>query len=96
MELNGFNVTGMEASAPEAEMVVIALEYGTLPSPRVHLSLRADNWLHVHGEPDSTKGRAIKGQIRDAFYQDADDWKEMVWERGIETQRLALRGLTQG
>ena len=96
VELNGFNVTGMQASAPEAEMVVIALEYGTLPSPRVHLSLRADNWLHVHGEPDSTKGRAIKGQIRDAFYQDADDWKEMVWERGIETQRLALRGLTQG
>ena len=96
VELNGFNVTGMEASAPEAEMVVIALEYGTLPSPQVHLSLRADNWLHVHGEPDSTKGRAIKDQIRDAFYQDADDWKEMVWERGIETQRLALRGLTQG
>ena len=96
VERNGFNVTGMEASAPEAEMVVIALEYGTLPSPRVHLSLRADNWLHVHGEPDSTKGRAIKDQIRDAFYQDADDWKEMVWERGIETQRLALRGLTQG
>lgn len=96
VELNGFNVTGMEASAPAAEMVVIALEYGTLPSPQVHLSLRADNWLHVHGEPDSTKGRAIKDQIRDAFYQDADDWKEMVWERGIETQRLALRGLTQG
>lgn len=96
VELNGFNVTGMEASAPEAEMVVIALEYGTLPSPQVRLSLRADNWLHVHGEPDSTKGRAIKEQIREAFYQDADDWKEMVWERGIETQRLALRGLTQG
>lgn len=92
--LNGFNVTGMETSAPQSEMVVIALEYGTLPSPEVRLSLRADNWLHVHGEPDSSKGRAIKAQIREAFYQDADDWKDMIWERGIETQHMAIKGLT--
>ncbi len=93
IEICGFNVTGMEQSVPQARITAIALEYGTLPSSEVRLSLRADNWLHLHGEPDSAKGRAIKEQIRAAFYQDQDDWKEMVWERGIESQRLALAGL---
>ena len=51
---------------------------------------------HLHGEIDSAKGRAIKAQIREAFYQDADDWKEMIWERAVETQRLATAGLSGG
>ena len=94
VELFGFNVMGMEQAIPAgAALTAVALEYGTIPSPEVRLALRADNWLHVHGEPDSAKGRAIKGQIRDAFYQDQDDWKEMVWERALETQRMALKGL---
>ncbi len=93
VELFGVNLTAMEAALPKARMTGIALEYGTLPTEDVKLALRADNWLHVHGEVDSGKGRAIKGQIREAFYQDADDWKEMIWERAVETQRLALAGL---
>ena len=96
VEICGFNVTGMEEAAPRARLTAIALEYGTLPTPEVSLALRADNWLHIHGELDSVKGRGIKEQIRAAFYQDQDDWKEMVWERAVETQRLALAGLTGG
>ena len=93
VELFGVNLTAMEAALPRARMTGIALEYGTLPTEQVKLALRADNWLHVHGEVNSAKGRAIKGQIREAFYQDADDWKDMIWERAMETQRLALAGL---
>jgi Protein of unknown function (DUF2817) len=95
-EIRGFNVIGMEAAIPDAELTAIALECGTLPSEEVKLALRADNWLHLHGDPASAKGRALKAQIRAAFYEDADDWKEMVWERAVETQRLALAGLTGG
>lgn len=92
-ELNGVNLQGMELALSNSSVTGIALEYGTIPTPQVRRALRADNWLHLYGELESSKGRAIKTQIRDAFYQDADDWKEMVWERGIETQRLALRGM---
>ncbi|WP_299615373.1 M14 family metallopeptidase [Pelagibius sp.] len=95
-EIHGFNVIGMEEALPEASMTAIALEYGTLPTEEVKLALRADNWLHLHGDLASAKGRAIKDQIREAFYQDADDWKQMVWERAIQTQRLALAGLSDG
>ncbi len=93
-EIRGHNVIGMEAAAPQAEVTAIALEYGTLPTEEVKLALRADNWLHLYGAVNSAKGRAIKAQIREAFYQDADDWKQMVWDRAVETQRLALAGLT--
>ncbi|MEO3431108.1 M14 family metallopeptidase [Pelagibius sp. CAU 1746] len=92
-EIRGFNVIGMEEALPGVELTAVALEYGTLPTEEVKLALRADNWLHLHGDMTSAKGGAIKDQIREAFYQDADDWKEMIWERALETQRLALAGL---
>ncbi len=95
-ELHGVNTLGMEEALPGAELTAIAIEYGTLPTEQVKLALRADNWLHLYGEPGSVKGRAIKDQIREAFYQDADDWKDMVWDRAVETQRLAIAGLAGG
>ena len=57
--------------------------------------MRADNWLHIHGQLDSAQGRTIKGQIRDAFYQEKDDWKRMVHERGIDVFRRTIMGLAQ-
>ena len=33
--------------------------------------------------------------MRRCFYGDADDWKDMIWERALDTQRLALAGLTE-
>ena len=96
VELFGFNVAGMETALAHTELTAIALEFGTQPSTLVRQSLRADNWLHLHGELASPKGRAIKRDIRDAFYQDQDDWKEMIFERSVETQKMALAGLAQG
>jgi len=93
VELFGVNLNAMEEALPHAQMTGIALEYGTIPTEQVKLALRADNWLHAHGKVESPKGRTIKEQIREAFYQDADDWKQMIWDRAVETQRLALAGL---
>ncbi len=98
VELSGANVTGMERALGIAgdsgrELTAIALEYGTQPTREVLLALRADNWLHLHGDPASEQGREIKRQIRDALYPDADDWKQMVFQRAVETQNLAVKGL---
>ncbi|MGD1878144.1 MAG: M14 family metallopeptidase [Kiloniellaceae bacterium] len=95
-EIRGFNMIGMAEAIPQTEVTAIALEYGTLPTEQVKLALRADNWLHLHGDPASTKGKAIKAQLREAFYQEADDWKQMIWDRAVETQRAALAGLANG
>ena len=91
--LTGTNLQAFINRLDQAEVTAIALEYGTLPLDQVLLALRADNWLHAHGDMESEQGRAIKARSRDAFYQDSDDWKQMVWSRGIDTQEIALARL---
>jgi hypothetical protein len=84
---------GLERELELAKVTSMALEYGTQPVPDVLLALRADNWLHRHGDPASAQGREIKRQIRDAFYQDKDDWKEMVLKRALEMIDRAVAGV---
>lgn len=86
-------LTGLERALPGAEVTGMALEYGVRPLEESIDAVRADNWLHHHGNLDSPEGRAIKAQIRATFYGDADDWKEMVFEQAMDAQRRALSGL---
>ena len=58
-------------------------------------ALRGDNWLYHKGDHDSALATQIKADIRDAFYPDQDDWKQMVWSRAREVTERALRGLQQ-
>jgi predicted deacylase len=73
---------GVCQTLANAKVAGITLEYGTIPKEDMIRAVRADNWLYVHGKVDSPKGREIKAQIRAAFYQEHDDWKQMVAERG--------------
>ncbi len=86
---------GVEEALPSAAVGGITLEYGTEPLRDMLDAVRADNWLHAHGRLDSPEGRAIKAQIRKAFYPDADDWRAMVWERAVEVTRRMARPLAQ-
>ena len=86
---------GLTESIPLAEVTGVTLEYGTVPLEDMLLAVRADNWLHVHGDLADTKGKEIKSQIRAAFYQDKDDWKNMVLDRAVDVAERAMKGLTQ-
>jgi hypothetical protein len=76
-----------------AEVTGMALEVGTQDLMAVMDALRADAWLHAHGDPASEQGRAIKAKIRDAFYGDADDWKGMVAGQSLLAVKQAITGL---
>ncbi|MEM7705046.1 MAG: M14 family metallopeptidase [Pseudomonadota bacterium] len=91
--LHGTNMEAWVRYLSHAQVTATVLEYGTQPLSQVLTALRADNWLHAHGDINSDLGKQIKRQARDAFYQDADDWKTMVWSRGIDTQEIALARL---
>jgi len=93
--INGMNQAGMVAALPGSQVHVVALEYGTWEPPVVLTSLRADNWLHKHGEIDSPQGRSIKAEIRHALYPDADDWRNLVWDRALQINRGLINGLAQ-
>ena len=85
----------LDDELPQAAVTGITLEYGTLPVKAMLDSIRADNWLHIHGSLDSPEGRAIKAQIRQAFYPDKNDWRRMVWERVVDVTRRMTKGLAE-
>ena len=77
----------------QAEYTGIALEYGTVPVMDVMTALRADQWLENHPEARAEQRRAIKQQVRDAFYTDTDTWKQRIVEQAAEAAIQAVRGL---
>lgn len=92
--LTGTNSLGIAPHLPDdASFTMVTLEYGTRPLAEVLDSVRADCWLHAHGDLDSEQGRTIKKEIRRCFYGDAEDWNEMVWRRAEATQAAMLKGL---
>jgi hypothetical protein len=93
-KIAGDGLDAAPALLPNAEVTGMALEVGTQSLGQVLLALRADAWLHAHGDPESPPGLAIKRQIRDAYYGDADDWKGMVAAQSMLVCRQALAGLT--
>jgi len=84
----GFVTGACYDECPGAEITAMALEYGTVALPQVLHALRADHWLHNHPEAAAALRLPIRQQMRDAFYVDADDWKEQVFG---EARSAALR-----
>jgi len=93
--ITGDVTIGLDESLPGAAVTGITLEYGTVPIRDMLDALRADNWLHFHGRLESPQGRAIKARMREAFYPDSEEWREMAWERAVDVTRRASRALTR-
>ncbi|MFI4974619.1 MAG: M14 family metallopeptidase, partial [Caulobacterales bacterium] len=95
-DIKGDGLAAATTLLPHAAVTGMALEVGTLPSAAVTAALRADAWLHAHGDPTGPAAGPIKAQMRDAFYGDADDWKGMVAAQSLLVCREALAGLSRG
>jgi predicted deacylase len=92
--LTGPIQTALHEECSRARHVGICLEFGTHPMPRVMNALRAEHWLHRHGA-DTAQSAAIRRELKDAFYPDADDWKLSVAQQGREACLQALEGLQE-
>jgi hypothetical protein len=91
--LSGVNYNAVYDECPGVAYAGMALEYGTLPLSEMLQSLRADQWLRSHPESDAALRTAIKQQVRDAFYCDADDWKATVYEQARAACLIAVSQL---
>lgn len=67
--------------APGAEVTAAALEFGTVDQITVLQALRADAWLHAHGDPTGPDAAAVRHQVRRAFADDDPAWLDTVWVR---------------
>lgn len=74
---------GLEAELdPATSAVPVVIEFGTLDAATVLAGMRADNWLHHHGDPTSELGRRIRAGMREAFFVDDERWREQVATAG--------------
>jgi len=73
----------------------LCLEFGTYDPERGRRVLRDDHWLHAYGKLDSRSDAAmrIRRAVREHYYPEALDWKEMVLCRSRQVQRQILEGL---
>ena len=91
--LSGVNYNVVYDECPGVPYAGVALEYGTVPLNEMLQSLRADQWLASHPDASVELHAAIKRQVRDAFYCDADDWKEMVYAQARAASLIAVSQL---
>ncbi|MCK1641308.1 M14 family metallopeptidase [Bradyrhizobium sp. 157] len=75
--------------------VYVCLEFGTYPPEAVRSALRADHWLYTYrqGDIETDVGYEIRRRVRQRFYPESTDWKEMVLYRSRQVQRQMLEGL---
>jgi hypothetical protein len=78
-----------------ARHVYVCLEFGTYPSESGRPAMRADHWLYAYGqkEIEENLGFEIRRRVKQHFYPDRLDWKEMVLWRSRQVHRQMLEGL---
>ncbi|TDF63575.1 M14 family metallopeptidase [Cupriavidus sp. L7L] len=89
------NLTGLAWHAvpqtlPGIDYAGIALEFGTLPVGEVLDALRGDHWLHQHPEADENQRALVRRAMWQAFYGDADDWRDGVVAQVTDAVRSTL------
>jgi len=93
-EIKGDSLTALPGLLPRATVDAVALECGIRPMPEVAQALRADAWLHAHGDPLSEAAKPIKQMIRAAFHSDDPLWQGMALGQGVAACQAAIGGLT--
>lgn len=94
-DVSGPVVSAAYDECPQALFAPMGLEFGTLPDQQVLDRLRADCWLHRHPEADDVQRRAIRRDVRDAFYCDDDAWKGMVLGQARVVMLQTVLGLAR-
>ena len=83
---------GVMAALPAVALVGVTIEFGTWPLPEVLAALRDEYALWRYGAGAQARER-IKAAFLNAFYPQADDWRERVVERGLQVLDQAVTGV---
>ncbi|MEL7522492.1 MAG: DUF2817 domain-containing protein [Cyanobacteria bacterium J06553_1] len=89
----GTILAALQAKLANSVFVAAAYEFGTIAENEVFNALRADHWLHTHGDLDDDSAIEIKQNMLDAFYCDRPDWQKAVCNLAFVAQDELLTGL---
>ena len=84
---------GIARLRPSVQLTFLALEFGTRPMLEVLTALRGDHCLHAAGGGESALRRAVRQQMRAAFFSDSPAWQAAVYGRTADFFYRACRGL---
>lgn len=75
--------------------VYVCLEFGTYSLESARTALRGDHWLYAYrqAEIETDSGNEIRRRVRQHFYPERADWKEMVLYRSRQVHRQMIEGL---
>lgn len=92
-EILGDGLSAWPGLLPHASVDGLALECGIRPIAEVANALRADAWLHRHGDLDSAEAKKIKALVRGAFHSDDATWQGMALGQGLAACQAAVAGI---
>lgn len=91
--VHGSIEVGLAEVLADRELTAVAAEFGTYDPVRVFAAMRADNWLHQHGELESEPAAAIKRELLEVFRPEDAGWQGRVLEVGARLIEQARDGL---
>ena len=71
----GYVSEAVRQALPQARVLPLVIECGTLRDSETMQAMRSDNWLHLFGELDSDQGQQIKATLRDSFVPVDANWQ---------------------
>jgi hypothetical protein len=95
-EIKGDCMSVLPSLLPRAVVDCVALECGVRPVLDVLHALRADSWLHAHGDPRSAQGKNISESLKGVFHSEDALWQGMALGQGLAACRAALTALSEG
>ncbi|WP_281406685.1 DUF2817 domain-containing protein [Mesorhizobium sp. B2-3-5] len=89
----GYVSDAVRKAMPNARVLPLVVECGTLDGPAVMEAVQADNWLHLFGKLDSPLGKRIRETLRSAFIPDDADWQRVCLSSSLRYFDRALADL---
>lgn len=89
----GTLIAALEEKFVNSTCIAAVYEFGTISEAEVFSALRADHWLHTHGNLNTQQAVAIKQNMLDAFYSDRSDWQKSICNLAFTAQEELLTGL---
>ncbi|GAA4160599.1 DUF2817 domain-containing protein [Shinella granuli] len=79
----GYVSAAVRKALPNARVLPLVVECGTLDGAAVSDAVQADNWLHLYGKVDTPLGGRIKQALRAAFIPEDADWQRTCLETAL-------------
>ncbi|TIT37627.1 MAG: DUF2817 domain-containing protein [Mesorhizobium sp.] len=89
----GYVSDAVRKAMPDARVLPLVVECGTLDGPSVMEAVQADNWLHLFGKLDSPLGKRIRETLRSAFIPDDPAWQRTCLSSSLRYFDRALAEL---